>query len=146
MKKLSIVLIVLLFSTASMAAVRHHLSTEDIEEARMIKQMLGTVDKKSLDQFVDELEKTDHPHLNLQLREAMAKTYVDIVRDHQVEGQEKKEWLYSMISLNMAYLQFGGTPQTARHADGLNRLILQKLKAYLPADIIQQSGFTYDLE
>ena len=76
----------------------------------------------------------------------MAKTYADIVREINVEGQKKKEWLYSMVCLNMAYLQFGGSQGKSGSTTELNRLIRQKLKKYLPPELLKQPGFAYSLE
>jgi hypothetical protein len=76
----------------------------------------------------------------------MAKAYADIVRDQDVVGEKKKEWLYSMVCLNMAYFQFGGTQGPPGSATSLNRLIRRKLKEYLPPSVLKQPGFLYSLE
>jgi hypothetical protein len=123
-----------------------NLTGQDIERVKVVKQLLYGIDKKSLRETIDELEKTRQPQINLQMKEAMAKTFTDIVREINVEGQKKKEWLYSMVCLNMAYLQFGGSQGTSRNATSLNRLIRQKLKKYLPPDALKQPGFFYSLE
>ena len=122
------------------------LTTQEIERVREFKDLLGGVDKKSVEETIDELEKTRHPQISLAMREAMAKAYIDIVRDFNVEGQKKKEWLYSMICLNMAYLQFGGAQGKVGSTTELNRLIRQKLIAYLPRNINTQPGFLNSLE
>jgi hypothetical protein len=51
-----------------------------------------------------------------------------------------------MVCLNMAYLQFGGSQGKYGSTTELNRLIRQKLKAYLPSDVLKQPGFIYSLE
>ena len=76
----------------------------------------------------------------------MAKTYTDIVREINVKGQKKKEWLYSMVCLNMAYLQFGGSQGKYGSTTELNRLIRKKLKEYLPGDVFKQSGYLHSLQ
>ena len=76
----------------------------------------------------------------------MAKTYADIVREVNVEGKKKKEWLYSMVCLNMAYLQFGGSQGKSGSTTELNRLIRRKLKGYLPPNALKRDGFFYSLE
>ena len=101
---------------------------------------------KSLWESISELEKTRHPEINLEMKEAMARTYVDIVKEINVQGQKKKEWLYSMVCLNMAYLQFGGSQGKPGSTTELNRLIRQKLKEYLPPNALQQPGYVYSLE
>ena len=123
-----------------------HLTAQEVQRVKAVKQLLDGIDTKSLQETIDELEKTQHPLVNLQMKEAMAKTYTDIVREVNVDGDKKKEWLYSMVCLNMAYLQFGGGQGTSGNTTSLNRLIRQKLKEYLPPHALRQPGFFYSLE
>lgn len=123
-----------------------HLTVSDIERVKVVKTLLDGIDTKSLQETIDELEKTRHPQINLQIMEAMAKTYTDIVKEIDVKGQKKKEWLYSMVCLNMAYLQFGGSQGTSGSTSSLNRFIRQKLRQYLPLNALKQQGFLYSLE
>jgi len=143
-------LIIFISLTASVYAQGNyktrHLTESDIERVRAVKALLYGIDTKSLRETIEELEKTRYPQINLEMREAMAKTYTDIVRQINVKWQKKKEWLYSMVCLNMAYLQFGGSQGTPGSATELNRLIRQKLKAYLPSNVLKQAGFLYSLE
>ncbi|MBF0504397.1 MAG: hypothetical protein HQL14_04760 [Candidatus Omnitrophica bacterium] len=125
-------------------AASHHLTAGEIQRVRAFKELLSEVDTKSLPQTITELEKARYPAINLEMREAIAKTYVDIVREQGVTGQKKKEWLYSMVCLNMAYLQFGGGESPAS-TSSLNKLILRKLKEYLPSDVLKQPGFSYSI-
>ena len=122
-----------------------HLTERDIQRVRHLKELLDGVDKRSLQQTIDELEKARHPQISLEMKEAMANAYADIVREINVEGTKKKEWLYSMVCLNMAYLQFGGSQGKAGSTTELNRLIRQKLIKYLPVNISKQPGFFYSL-
>ena len=117
------------------------LTPEEIAEVRKVKLMVQGVDKKSLHETIKEIEKTGHPKTYLRVKEAMARTFNDIVREQDVQGQAKKEWLYSMISLNMAYLQFVGTKVKGKADSNLNRLIRHKLREYLPPDIDSHPGF-----
>lgn len=144
-------LIIFLFLTASVYAKETYAShgvftAQDIQRLKTVKQLLDGIDTKSLQQTMDELGKTRHPQLNLQMREAMAKTYTDIVKEENVSGQKKKEWLYSMVCLNMAYLQFGGVQGAPGSTTALNRLIRRKLKEYLSANVLKQLGVFYSLE
>ena len=123
-----------------------HLTAQEIERVRVVKGLLSGIDTKPLRETIAELEKTRHPEISLEMKEAMAKAFTDIVRDINVEGQKKKEWLYSMVCLNMAYLQFGGAQGKYGSTTELNRLIRQKLKEYLPPNALKQSGFFYSLE
>ena len=144
-------LIIFMFLTTSVHAERSHsslkhLTPQEIQRVRVLQELLAGIDTKSLQATIVELEKARHPEVNLQIKEAMAKTYADIVREIKVDGQKKKEWLYSMVCLNMAYLQFGGTQGKSGSTTELNRLIRQKLKEYLPPNALKQSGFLYSLE
>src|SRR5262249_36009106 len=128
------------FALAQPAHAYNRLSDDDIARVRQVKELLGPVDKKSMRDTILELEKSRKPQLNLELKEAMAKAYADIAREYQITSVARKEWLYSMVCLNMAYLQFSGTASKEKTTD-LNRLIRQKLKQYLPPDIMEQPGF-----
>ena len=143
-------LIIFMFLAISAQAQEHintrHLTSSDIERVRVVKGLLGGVDKKSVQETIHELEKSRRPQINLEMQEAMAKAYVDIVKEINVEGQKKKEWLYSMVCLNMAYLQFGGAPGKAGSTTELNRLIRRKLIEHLPPNALKQPGFVYSLE
>ena len=146
MGKRFFLLVIFIFLTAPAHAQGNFPTPQDIERIRALKALLYGIDTKSLQETLEELKKTQHPQINLQMREAMAKTYTDIVREVNVEGQKKKEWLYSMVCLNMAYLQFGGAQGTPGSTSSLNRLIRQKLKKYLPPNALKQAGFFYSLE
>ena len=126
---------------AKEAGGQRHLTAHELERVTMIRENLGGVDKKTLQQMVGELENRPYLEVNLQIKEAMAKAYVDIVREQNVMSQSKKEWLYSMIALNMAYLQFAADKDSAAGAKNLNKLIRYKLKQYLPQDIFTKPGF-----
>ena len=120
---------------------QRHLTAHELERVTVIRKDLGGVDKKTLQQTVRELEKRPYLEVNLQIKEAMAKAYVDIVREQNIVGQPKKEWLYSMVALNMAYLQFAADKDSTAGAKNLNKLIRYKLKQYLPQDIFTKPGF-----
>ncbi len=114
------------------------LTPSDIELLKEAKALVGNVDRKTLSQTIAEIERTKYPAVNVQMRQAMARAYADIIKEHNIEGQKKREWLYSMINLNMAYLQFGGSKDAAGQ---LNKLILRKLNEYLPREILKHPGF-----
>jgi hypothetical protein len=135
---------VLVFSTLMGAAYAHTpLSPQQIERVKAFKKSLHDVDSKPVGATMAELEKAPHPEVNIEIKEAMAKAFNDIVREQNVEGLKKKQWLYSMIALNMACLQFGGGSASP---NPLNGLILYKLKKYLPPSIFTASGFRYSLD
>jgi len=123
-----------------------HLTEQEIQRVKAVKQLLHGIDSKSLQQTIDDLGKTHYPQVNLEIREAMAKTYADLVKEYNVVGQKKKDWLYSMVCLNMAYIQFGGGQGNSANSTSLNRLIYRKLKEYLPLHALKQHGLLYSLE
>lgn len=122
------------------------LNTKQIERLRAVKLMLADVESKSLTQMQRELEATDDPAMQLDIKEAMARAYSEIVQEQQVSGKGRKVWLYSMVALNMAYFQFGGSKDSAAGATNLNKLIRQKLKTHLPAGIFKRPGFHTSVE
>jgi len=123
-----------------------HLTASEIERVKALKELLEGVDTQPLWKTIHELEKTRHPEINLEMKEAMAHAYVDIAKEFGIEEQKKKEWLYSMVCLNMAYLQFGGVKGAPGSTTELNRLIRQKLIKYLPSNAFNQAGFIYSLD
>ena len=123
-----------------------HLTSQEIDRVRQVKELLSGVDTKPLRETIKEIEKSKHPQTNIELQEAMAHAFLDIAKENNVEGIKKKQWLYSMVCLNMAYLQFGGTLGKYGSTTELNRLIRQKLIAYLPRNINTQPGFLNSLE
>jgi len=148
-KKVFMVIIILFLTTSVYAQVNgrsRFLTGEEIQRLKAVKQLLYGIDKKSLQETIHELEKSRHPQISLEMQEAMAKAYTDIVSEMNVVGQKKKEWLYSMVCLNMAYFQFGGTQGKYGSTTELNRLIRQKLLKYLPVNALKQPGFVYSLE
>lgn len=143
-RQLLIVMVVFVFLPSVYAQER--LTGQDILRVKAYKHMIRDIDDKSLQHTLDELEKAEYPEVALALKEAMAKAYVDIVREQNVQELKKKQWLYSMVNLNMAYLQFVGLKPTSRNTDPLNKLIRQRLKTYLSPHIINQPGFHCSIE
>jgi hypothetical protein len=125
----------------SPARAEYSFTEQDLARINAYKQLIKEVDAKSARQTADELAKTRYPQLNLELKEAMARTYADIVRQQNV-APKNRPWLYSKIALNMAYLQFGG----GKTDDALNNLICRKLKEHLPEGISKRPGFHYSVD
>lgn len=122
------------------------LNVTQVERLKAVHLLLADVDSKSFSQMKAELERSQDSSMQLDIKEAMARAYADIVREQQVKGKGKKQWLYSMVALNMAYFQFGGSKDSAAGATNLNKLIRQKLKTYLPAGIFKRPGFHTSVE
>ena len=124
-------LIVFMFLTTSVFAQENYrakyLTADEIQRVKAVKELLDGVDMKSTQGTIHELERSRNPEFSLQMKEAMAKAFVDIVKEENVEGRKKKKWLYSMVCLNMAYFQFGGAQGKSGSTTELNRLIRQKL-------------------
>lgn len=118
------------------------------EKERLVKvsDLLKDVKSISLEKLVQELEASSHPRLNLSMKEAMAQAFRDIVKEQDVKGLKKKEWLFSMIALNMAYLQFVGLKYRDPRADPVNQLIRSKLLLHLPKGIDEEPGFSVSVE
>jgi len=120
------------------------LTEQDMERIKAFTALVRDLDMKSLQQTVHEIEEADYPQLELQIKEAVAKTYADIVVEQTVVEQKQKEWLYSMVTMNMAYLQFGADPDDSGTV--LNRIIRRKLMKYLTSEILNHPGFIQKLE
>jgi len=119
------------------------LTPEQVERLKECRHILRNVDQRPFSAVVKDLKKSGRPEANLQILEATAKTYADIVEEQNVTTIKSKEFLYSMVQLNMAFLQLGGD---ARNVGGgkdgpLNRLICRKLKIYLPPELFSSGAF-----
>ncbi len=124
----------------------NRLTQGEIDRLKVCKRLLSEVDTKSFEETLTEIERTPYPRENLQLLEAVAKTYAEIVDEQNVVGQKKKEWLHSMITLNMAYLQLGGLQLKQGDDSALNKMIRRKLKEHLPVEIKDHQGVFDSLE
>jgi hypothetical protein len=138
-------LLVFTFAPIMASAAGAQLSDPQISRIKAYRLLVANIDPQPLAQAVAELERTRYPLVNLQIKEAMARAYADIVREQKVEGKSKQQWLYSMIKLNMAYLQFAGKAP-GQDRDPLNQLIRQTLRTHLPPDIYGRPGFHTDLD
>ncbi len=122
------------------AACRSSLTDEEIDFVKENRALVHEVDPRSLQKTVDELEANDCPAIQAVIFEAMAKSYDDISRENNVADQRKKEWLYSTIKLNMAYLQLTGG-NFKGDGDALNRRIRYLLKEYLGPEVLTHPAF-----
>ena len=123
-----------------------NLTADEMGRLRSCKRLLGGVDTKSFEQSLFDLKHSSFPHENLQILEAMTKTYTEIVQEQNVVGQKKKEWLYSMVALNMAYLQLAGINATQSQDSPLDKLIRWKLKEHLPEGLKENKKIFHPLK
>ena len=140
MKKIFFWALLILAATTPAFAAREHLSDEALARVEKCKNLTRDVDARSVPKIVKDLERTDYPDINLLILESIARTYDDLVREHNVVGQKKKNWLFGQIKLNMAYLQLTGG-EFEGDKNPLNRKIRKKLKQYLPSEILTDPGF-----
>lgn len=142
MKKI-LILIFIFFVFASFAQAQP--SPAQLKRVEATREMLKDVDKKSLEDTLKELKSSPYFEGSLTILEAVAATYREMVSEYQVEGQAKKEWLHSMVMLNMAYFQLGGSGEEEGES-GLNIIIRRKLKKYLPAELMADRRLFHSLE
>ena len=126
-------------------AGQRQLTPSQIERVKAAKALLNGVDGLSLTKSISELENNPSPEGNLQILEAVAKTYDELITEQNVDGLAKKQWLYSMVQLNMAYFQFSGG-QTQKKASTTNQLIQRKLKRHLPPEIYSNSAIFHSID
>jgi len=138
------IIFVLPISAQAQEYHHHYLTLEQIQRVRVVKDSLSGVNTQSVMEMIKDLEKSRYPEINLEIKEAEAHAFNDIVVQQDVQDQHKKQWLYSMVCLNMAYLQFSGTAPGS-NTTSLNMLIRQELQKYLPAAVLNKSGFLYSL-
>jgi len=136
-------IILLLIIGTPLLANADTLSQAQIQRVKTAKGLLGAADPRTAGEIGDELSKGRFTEENLQIFEAIAQTYRDMVVEYNV-GPEKKEWLHSMILLNMAYFQFGGSSEA--NDTGLNIMIRRKLKQYLSPELLADPNLFYSLE
>ena len=142
----NVVTFILFFLFASLSyADSFHLTQQQIERVRTSQNLLMDVDRRPLPKIIKDLEATFSPAENLQILEAIAATYDEIVRELKVTGQKKKDHLHDMIRLNMAYFQLAG--KTNDHTqDPVNLLIRRKLKRHLSPELFSNPHLFFSME
>jgi hypothetical protein len=140
-KKLTVILFLLAFANDAFAA----LTPRQIERAKAAHQVLSEVTPGPLNTILEKLEQSSFPEGNLQIMEAVAATYADMAREHDVVELPKKQWLHGMITLNMAYIQLGGEPSQPGDT-GLNLLVRRKLMGRLSPGLLSDPRLIHSLE
>ena len=141
MKRLFILLLIIGVPVVVHAAP---LTQAQIERVKAAKQLLDAADPRTVKEIIEELSQTRFTEGNLQILEAVAQTYRDMLLEYPQAAQGKKEWLHSIIRLNMAYFQFGGSSE--QNDSGLNITIRRKLKKYLSPKLLSDPNLFYSLE
>ena len=122
------------------------LTSQQITRVATVKNLLGSIEKRSSDELAKHIGKTHSTELQLQIWEAVAVTYKDMIKQYGVETQERREWLYSMIQLNMAYFRLGGEQEESTTDTALNLTIRRKLKEHLPANFFSNRSVFFSLD
>ena len=109
------------------------------------RQLLEEVDLRSAREIIDEFNRTPAPQANLQIYEAVAATYADLVKRKEVTDAASKKQLYNQIRLNVAYLQFGGDPES-ENSRKLDLWIRQTLFRHLPRELMDDTAVFLSLD
>jgi len=132
-----IVIIPLFILALPLLAQGNDLSPAQIDRVKVCKAKLAEVDQKTFQESVDTLIDSNYPEENLQILEAIANTYADLAAEFQLTDSQKKGELYSLISLNMAYFQFGGQGGGHGSSEPLYRRIRNTLKKYVSPELMK---------
>ena len=143
--KLNILLIlVLLFILPQSAQAK---SDDDLFLARIhnAKALVADHDLRSVADISRQLHATSSAEGNLQIYEAVAATYRDLVASGDVTDEAGKKNLYDQIRMNVAFIQFGGDPNYGGGAK-INRWIRQTLVNYLPQNLMNNEDMFYSAD
>jgi hypothetical protein len=136
---------VLLFAVGWAGPVGAGLSDQHAQRVAQARKILAEVDLRSAQDIIDAFNRTTAPEANLQIYEAVAATYDDLVRRKQVTDPASKKSLYNQIRLNVAYLQFGGDPD-AENGKKLDLWIRQTLFRHLPRELMENPAIFHSLD
>ena len=128
------------------AAGAESLTPDQTRRLQVCERLLDGVDKNGMAKKMRELENSRFPEENVKLIEAVTQTYAELVREQGIEKPDTKEWLYSMVTLNMGYLQLGGSKLNQSRDTALNKIIRRRLKDRLPADLLANEEIFYTLD
>lgn len=138
MKKMFVFMFLLLSAVPAFA----QLTSQQWERVKVCHRLLEGAQTKSVQEMSSDLEQSSSPEKHLQILEAVALTYSEIVQEQKIEEKDRKEWLHSMISLNMGYLQLGGSGS----GDPVHRMIQRKLKDHLSPQLLKDPELFQSLE
>ena len=92
-----LIILLFLFVAVSVEAVGTRLSTQDFARIRDAQEILAEVDLRSTDDIEFEFNQTEDPQGNLQIHEAVAATYQDLIERKGIIAVGKKKELYDYI-------------------------------------------------
>lgn len=121
-------------------ALANSLSAGQMSRLQDYKALIREVDGMSLQEDIRRLEQSGYPEQTLQIMEAMARTYTDLIREQNIQALPDRRWLFSMVQLNMAYMRLAGSPDV-QGTNSLNRMIIKKLRSYLPETLMRHPAF-----
>ena len=122
------------------------LSAGQLQRINTAKSLLGATDDRTLAATISELEKSPSTEGALEIYEAIAETYGELVKKHGLTDKKAQERLLDKIRMNMAYFQLGG-PDVERVSDSsLNIVIRRLLKKHLPAQLFSDRRFFKSLD
>lgn len=137
---LSFIFILLIHTVCVGATFANGLSPTQMDRLKDYKSLIREVDGMGLQEDIRRLEHSGYPEQTLQIMEAMARTYIDLIREQNIEAPADRKWLFSMVQLNMAYMRLAGSPDV-QGTNPLNRMIIKKLRSYLPEDLMRHPAF-----
>src|SRR3989338_3875838 len=108
MNKKPVLVCLFLFIFAVSSYGNTDLSVEQSSRAEKVKKLLGDADTHTLSIILGEIKKSSYPEGELQIHEAVAQTFRDMVQKYQPADKEARIRLLDKVRMNMAYFQLGG--------------------------------------
>ena len=143
MKLVRILLLILFFISPqwTLANIEEGVFLARIRDAKMLVKDL---DPRTVEDIYHQLHATSSPEGNLQIYEATAATYRDLVESKEVTDEAGKKNLYDQIRMNVAFIQFGGNPSGG--GKKIDRWIRQTLMKYLPKGLLKDKDIFHSAE
>ncbi|HOW35362.1 MAG TPA: hypothetical protein PL155_02980 [Candidatus Omnitrophota bacterium] len=139
-------LVFLINAFAFHAYADQDLSPGQLSRLKAAKGLIGDADSRSLQEAADELRTSPDTEGALQILEAVAAVYVELVRDYALDDSTARVRLLDKIRMNMAYFQMGGPDSEGPQESDLNILIRRKLKEHLSSELRNNPKLFYSLE
>ena len=126
-------------------AAKARLTEAEVARVDAARRILAEVDTRPLQAIVGEINEAPYPEGNLQIYEAVAATYRELVKAKEITEIGHKQSLYNSIRMNVAFLQFGGD---INHTGDklLHQWIRQELRRHLPEGLMENEQLFYSLE